>query len=236
MSTYNTESVSIPHPEKREHSFRGYLVKPTPMPAPGVLVLHEAFGLNENIHSIANRFAAAGYVALAADLFSDGNKMICMVRAFYGLLVAPLNNGTAKNVRAAFEFLRHVRGVDSARVGVIGFCLGGSYALQLACLDGEVSAISVVSGQNPKPLEALKRACPIVGSYPEKDFTTAGARKLDVVLDEYSIPHDIKIYENGIHSMWNDGAKGYSSEIAEDAWNRTLSFFEQHFRDDDVSV
>lgn len=120
--------------------------------------------------------------------------------------------------------------MDVKRVGAMGFCMGGSYALQLACLDGSVSAISVVSGQNPRPQEALQRLCPVVGSYADPDFVTADGKKLDVVLDGYSIPHDIKIYPGAKHSMFNDGAAGYDPNVASDAWTRTLSFFDQHIR------
>lgn len=226
----NAQQISIPHLDKPGHSFTGYLVRPAQTPAPGMLILHEAFGLNDNMRDIANRFADTGYVALAADLFSDGNKMVCMFRAFYGLLVSPLNNGTAKNVRTVFEFLKTVDGVDGKRVGAIGFCMGGSYALQLACLDGSVRAISVVSGQNPRPLDALKRACPIVGSYADPDFVTAAGKKLDMVLDDYKVPHDIKIYPGAKHSMFNDGSAGYDPTVANDAWQRTMAFFDQHIR------
>ena len=228
-----TQSVTIPLPEKKGRALDAFLAMPqtqTQIPTRGVLVLHEAYGLNENIKNIARRFAENGYVALAVDLLSDGSRAICMFRAFYGLLAVPLKNGTVKNVRAAYEYLQKVEGVDAQRVGAIGFCMGGSYALQLACLDGTVRAISIVSGQNPRPLDAVARACPIVGSYPERDFTTGGGRELDKVLDEFKIPHEIKFYPDGIHSMFNDGAKGYSETVADDAWMRTLQFFDEHMR------
>ena len=108
--------------------------------------------------------------------------------------------------------------------------MGGSYAIQLACLDGSVRAISVASAQNPRPSDALARACPLIGSYAEKDFTTGAGRQLDALLDRYNIPHDIKIYPNGIHSLFNDSARNFDPQIAADAWQRTLSFFEQHMK------
>lgn len=229
---HHGQIVTIPHPEKAGHAFSGYLVKPARLPAPAVLLLHEAYGLNQNMREMAERFADVGYVALAADLFSDGNSIVCMFRAFYGLLLSPLNNGTARNVRAVFEFLQRVDGVDAKRVGAMGFCLGGSFALQLACLDGNVRAISIVSAQNPRPLDAVQRACPIVGSWAEKDFTTGDGKKLDVVLDEYKIPHDIKMYANGIHSMFKRDANGYDANVDADAWKRTLAFFERYLAGD----
>ena len=229
LAWIDTQVVSIPHPEKNGRTFNGYLAMPqNARNVPGVLVLHEAYGVNENIRDITERFAREGYAALAADLLSDGNRAVCLFRAFYGLLAVPLNNGTARNVRAAFAYLQTLDSVDAKRVGAIGFCMGGSYAIQLACLDNRVRAISVASAQNPKPQDALARACPLVGSYAEKDFTTNAGRQLDALLDGYNIPHDIKIYPNGIHSLFNDRAKNYDPQVAADAWQRTLKFFEQH--------
>ena len=76
LANEHPQTVSIPHPDKAGQSLGGYLVKPAAMPAPGILVLHEAYGVNDKLRDIANRFASAGYVALAADLFSDGNKVV----------------------------------------------------------------------------------------------------------------------------------------------------------------
>ncbi len=234
MDTPNARTVSIPHPTKTGQSLEGYLVMPpqatASKPLPGMLILHEAYGVSDNIRVITQRFASEGYVALAADLFSDGGRAICMFRAMYGLLVSPLRNGTVNNVRAAFDYLKKQPGVDGKRMGAIGFCMGGSYALELACLDNTVSAISVVSGQNPRPLDAVERACPVVGSYAEGDFMAGPGRKLDIALHEYKIPHDIKIYAGGIHSLFNTDAKGYDPKIGADAWARTLGFFDQHIR------
>ncbi|HZQ10710.1 MAG TPA: alpha/beta fold hydrolase [Anaerolineae bacterium] len=230
MDSNNAQVVSIPNPSKPGHHLAGYLVMPEQTPAPGVLIIHEAFGVNENIREIAWRFAREGYVALAADLFSDGNRAVCLFRAFYGILVSPLKNGTVGELRAALDFLRNTQGVDARRVGVIGFCMGGSYALQLACLDDELRAASVFYGQNPRPLDAVQRACPIVGSYPNPDISTKDGRKLEMKLKEYQIPHDIKIYEGARHSFFNDTSGNHHAEAADDAWRRTLAFFEEHIR------
>lgn len=222
--------VSFSHPADPARELAGYLVMPAATPAPGVLILHEVFGLNDNMRDIADRFAAAGYAALAADLFSDGNKTVCMFRAFYGLFLTPLNNGTLRKVRAAFEYLQRAPGVDSAHVGAIGFCMGGSFALQLACVEGNLRAVHVVSGQNPRPRDAIARACPLVGSYAEKDFMARAGRQLDLALDRHNIPHDIKVYPDGIHSMFNDRASGHNPAVADDAWGRTIAFFGLYLR------
>jgi carboxymethylenebutenolidase len=225
------QMVAVPRPNAPDRPLDAYLVQPEGNgPFPGVVVIHEILGLNDNMRDIARRFADQGYVALAIDLFSTANRAICMLRIFYGMLLHPLNNNILADLQAALDFLQRQPEVNAARVGVIGFCMGGSLALQLACVDDDLRAASVFYGQNPRPLEAVARACPIVGSYPEKDFTARAARKLEPLLTQYNVPHDIKIYSDARHSFFNDQGGAYDSEAAADAWARTLAFFETHLK------
>jgi carboxymethylenebutenolidase len=199
-------------------------------PWPGVLVIHEAFGLNDNIRDVTRRFARAGYVGLAIDLFSGANRAMCLARAFGGIFVKPLQSGTLRELQAAVKTLAAQPDVDAGRMGAIGFCMGGSYALQLACVDGDVRAASTFYGMNPRPMEAFRRACPIVGSYPQHDFTASGGRKLDATLLDFKIEHDIKVYPNTRHSFFNEHGAMYDAAAAEDAWTRTLAFFAEHLQ------
>lgn len=229
-SDIHMETVVVPRPDSSSRPMEAYLARPAGSGSfPGVVVIHEIFGLNNNIRDITRRFAREGYIALAIDLFSGSNRALCLMRAFYGMLVRPLDNGMVAELQGTLHYLRHVPGVDGKRVGVIGFCMGGGYALQLACKqDGDLKAASVFYGINPRPLEAVARACPIVGSYPEKDFTAPAAQKLEPMLTRYNIPHDIKIYPNAQHAFFNDQRKAYDAQAAADSWRRTLAFFEQH--------
>lgn len=199
-------------------------------PFPGVVVIHEIFGLNENIRQIAQRFSGEGYAALALDLFSTGGRVACLLRIFHGMLLSPLKNGVVADLRAGVDFLKRWPEVDPARLGVIGFCMGGSYALQLACVEDELRVASVFYGVNPRPLETVARACPIVGSYPERDFTANAARQLEPLLEENRVPHDIKIYPKARHSFFNDTGPAYHPGAAADAWRRTLAFFDTHLK------
>jgi carboxymethylenebutenolidase len=81
---------------------------------------------------------------------------------------------------------------------------------------------------NPRPLEAVARLCPVVGSYPDSDFTTTAGQKLDVELDKYAVPHDIKIYPGANHSFFNDQGSRYNAVAAQDSWQRILAFFQEH--------
>ena len=216
------------HDSPGRHMSAYYSAPERPAPFPGVVIIHEMFGLNDNIRDITRRFAAAGYFGLAVDLFSGRNRMICLARLLHGLILSPIKNGVVGDLQSALDTLRRRQGVDPERVGVIGFCLGGSYALQLACVTGEMRAAAVFYGQNPRPLEAVTKACPIVGSYPEQDFTAQAGRKLDAMLKSVDVIHDIKIYPGARHSFFNNRGSAYDEEAAADAWRRTVSFFDQH--------
>ncbi len=205
----------------------GYLARPEgDGPFPGVVVIHELFGLNENIKDIARRFADQGYVALAVDLFAGRNRAICMFRFMSGWLFNSLNNSAIHDLKASLTFLSQQPGVDESRLGAVGFCLGGGFVVCWACTDNRLKAIAPYYGTNPRPLEAVARICPVVGSYPGNDLTASSGRKLDVELDRYNVPHDIKIYPGAKHSFFNDTLKeNYNEAAARDSWERVLAFF-----------
>jgi carboxymethylenebutenolidase len=207
----------------------GYLALPdVPGPHPGVVVIHEAYGLNENIKNIAGRFAEQGYAALAVDLFSGRNRAICMARFMTGMLAGSVNRFGISDLKAALTHLAALPEVEPDRIGAIGFCMGGAFAIAWACTDRRLKAIAPFYGANPRPLEAVKRACPVVGSYPEKDFTASAGRSLDEALDTHGITHDIKIYPGAGHSFFNDTSRAHDQAAAGDSWKRVLTFFGTH--------
>src|SRR5579864_907896 len=182
----------------------GYLAVPDGAgPHPGVIVIHEAYGLNDNIKGIARRFAEAGYVALAVDLFSERNRAVCMARYMGGMLLGSVNRYGIDDLKSALTYLAKDRTVDAQRLGAIGFCMGGGFAIAWACTDSRLKAIAPFYGANPRPLEVVSRSCPVVGSYPEKDFSAGAGRALDQALDGYGIEHDIKVYPDAGHSFFN---------------------------------
>jgi carboxymethylenebutenolidase len=209
-------------------TLRGYLALPDGVAAhPGVVVIHEAFGLNEHFRNIARRFAAEGYAALAVDLFSDRNRAVCMARFLIGNLRGTQPFGVA-DLGSALEYLGRQPEVDGARIGAIGFCLGGSFAIAWARHDGRLRAVAPFYGTNPRPIGAIRRMCPVVGSYPGKDFTARSARRLDAQLERIGVIRDIKIYPGTRHSFFNDQGRTYDPAASTDAWQRTLRFFAEH--------
>ena len=210
------------------HQLHGgaYLALPdAPGPHPGVVVIHEASGLDDHIKRITGRFADAGYAALAVDLFTGRNRAICMARYMAGMLMGSVNRYGIDDLKSALTFLAKLPEIDAQRMGAIGFCMGGGFAIAWACTDSRLKAIAPFYGVNPRPLEVVKRLCPVAGSYPENDFTARAGRALDQVLTREKITHDIKIYPHTRHSFFNDTSSTYDKEAADDSWRRVMDFF-----------
>ena len=197
-------------------------------PHPGIVVVHEAFGLNGNIRDICGRFAAEGYAALGVDLFQGRNHAICMARRFAGAMAGNLNYYGVPALKAALGRLAGHPEVDAARIGAGGFCLGGSVVLAWACTDNRLTAIAAFYGTAPRPRKAIRRMCPVVGSWPDKDITTKAAGVLETELTAAGIPHDLKVYPGTKHAFFNDQLRVYHPAAAADSWRRVLAFFAEH--------
>jgi carboxymethylenebutenolidase len=208
-------------------------------PWPGVVVLHESFGLNDDIRQQADRLAAAGYLAVAPDLYSAGGAWRCIRATF-----TALTRGHGKafdDIEAARTWLA-AREDCSGRVGVIGFCMGGGFALLTAARGFDASAPNYA--HLPKDLDGVLRgACPVVASYGAKDRTLRGtAGELEAALQRAGVEHDVHEYPDAGHSFLNrhdlgpGGALlrvagiGYHEPSAEDAWGRILRYFEVHLK------
>lgn len=197
-------------------------------PHPGVVVIHEASGLNDHIRDVCRRFAEHGYAALGVDLFGGRTRVVCMARMFIGGMAGNLDYFGVPALKGALGRLANHPQVDAGRIGAIGFCLGGSIVLTWACTDNRLKAIAPYYGAAPKPREAIHRLCPVVGSWPDKDFTTKAATILETKLTEAGVPHDLKVYPGTKHAFFNDTLRTYDAGAAADSWQRVLAFFEEH--------
>jgi len=165
---------------------------------------------------------------MAVDLFSGRNRAICMARFMGGMTVNPLGHEGIRDLRMALDFLAIQPSVDAARLGAIGFCMGGGFAIAWASTDERLKVIAPFYGPAPRRLAAA-RLCPVVGSYPAGDITTRSARRLTAALAATQIPHDIRIYAGARHSFCDDTKPArFHAEAAEDGWRRTLAFFQEH--------
>lgn len=196
---------------------------------PGVVVIHEIFGLNDNMRGVADRLAGEGYVVLAVDLFAGRNRIVCMARFMNGMLTNSLDHEGIRDLKATLGYLAGLPEVDDERLGAIGFSMGGSFASAWACTDDRLKAVATYYGVNPRPLEAVRNSCPVVGSYAEKDSTSAQADKLQEELKRRGVPHDVKVYPETRHSFFDEHRRrAHDPAAAEDAWQRMLTFFEKH--------
>ena len=219
----------------------GYLALPLAEgPHAGVVVIQDVLGLSDDIREQADRLAAAGYLAFAPDLYS-GRGLRCVVAT---LRASRSGEGPAyADIDAARNFLA-AREDCTGRIGIIGFCMGGGFALM--CAPGaEFQASAVNYGEVPKDAdERLREACPIVASYGRRDRGLKGrAERLEQALTSAGIAHDVKEYPDAGHSFMNRfnagpvltpllhlTGVGYHHPSAEDAWRRILAFFAEHLR------
>jgi carboxymethylenebutenolidase len=213
------------------HPLQAYLARPDgDGPFPALVLIHEAYGLNDDMRRIARKFAGEGYAALAVDLFAGRNRAVCMVRFFGGMFLNALNHSGIHDLKAALDHLAAQPFVDAARLGAVGFCMGGGFAVAWACTDPRLRVIAPFYGSANPPAEALARSCPVVGSWPEPDFSTAAGKRLDEALDRHNIPHNIRIYPGATHSFFNARANESpaNTHAAEDSWQRVLRYFRDH--------
>lgn len=154
-----------------------------------------------------------------------------MGRMFVGAMAGNLDHYGVPALKAALGQLAAHSDVDAARIGAVGFCLGGSIVLTWACTDQRLAAIAPFYGAAPRPRKPIRRLCPVVGSWPGHDFTTRTAGVLEAALTSAGIPHDLKVYPEAKHSFFNDQWRTYDPAAAADSWQRVLAFFGEHVRD-----
>ena len=209
-------------------------------PHAAVIVIHEIFGLNDDIRAKAAHFADGGYLAIAPDIYSIlGRKPLCVLRAMQSL---------RRRDGIAFEGLEAVRAwlagrpdVDPARIGVIGFCMGGGFALLFAA-KAPLGAAAVFYGDVPKDETPLEAVCPVVAGYGGRDALFGKfAARLEDHLAVLGVENDIKVYPDAGHSYmsehtglmnklasWGPMKVGFNPKAAEDSWHRVDAFFAEH--------
>jgi carboxymethylenebutenolidase len=206
-------------------------------PWPGVVVVHDAIGYGRDKEMISDHIAAAGYVALTPNLFARGGWARCVTRVFRDLLT---KRGRAlDDILAARDHLQSMPEC-TGRVGIVGFCTGGQFALVMSPKGFGASA-PFYGAPLPRDLdEMLDGACPIVASFGGRDPLSMGAptRLRQAVLNNH-ITADIKVYPHAGHSFANRlpaqpllriTGFGYNNAATEDAWSRVFAFFGEHLQ------
>ncbi|MEX3759291.1 dienelactone hydrolase family protein [Mycobacteroides abscessus] len=208
---------------------------------PGIVVLHDITGTNDDTKGYADRFSTAGYTALAPDLYSRGGRSFRCIRSMYRQLEA--GRGEAfEDIEASRQLLMN-RADSSGTVGIVGFCMGGGFALLAATAGFQASAPYYPSVKTDR-YDALHGACPIVASFGSEDvfLEKESARRLELKLNTEDVISDVKEYPGVGHSFANRPSSiayavvaglmrsRYNHDASEDAWRRVLAFFDRHLR------
>lgn len=196
---------------------------------PAIIIIHEWWGMNPHIENIAQRYAREGFIAVAADLY-DG-----------------VTTRDAQEASALMGKLKPEQGIESlkivlnglranpeiSKIGVTGFCMGGTFALLLAC-HAKIEASAPFYGDVPVDTSFIEKlGCPVLFIGGEKDqwITLEKMNRLDAALKQYGKQGEVRIYKGADHAFFNDTRpEVYSQSDAEDAWKRVIEFFNQHLR------
>ena len=229
MANEDVVSREVTYPG-RACKLKAFAVEPAADGARGaVIVVQEWWGLNDHIRDVARRFAREGYFAIAPDLYSrQGHKVATEPNLAAELMGGLKKEDGIEDLQTTVEWLRAQKQTQSARIGITGFCMGGSYALQLPCETREISAAAPFYGEIP-PDEKLKDlSCPILYVYGENDgwIQRRDVDRLAAALKKFDKRGEVKIYNGCSHGFFNDTRPDvYRPVEAKDAWDRTLKLF-----------
>lgn len=206
----------------------GYLASPAGSDkAPGVVVIQEWWGLNDQIKGVAERLASLGYRALVPDLYK-GKVTVDAAEANHLMTNLNFADAATENVRGAARWLKQ----SSAKVGVVGFCMGGALTVLAAMYVPETDACSSWYGFPPDEAGDVRNIkTPLQLHFAEQDgfFTPEAARGLEAKLREGRVPFESHWY-NANHAFFNQTGQNYNAEAANLAWERTTAFFAKHLK------
>lgn len=209
---------------------KGYLAKPTASGTyPGVVMIHEWWGLNDNIKTMARVLASQGYAVLAVDLY---NGKVAADATEARTLVSSLDQAAAlNNLRAAANYLRTTE--HASRLATLGWCFGGGQSMQFA-LSGEAVDATVIYYGN-LVIDQAKLALidwPVLGVFGETDqsISVESVNQFDAALDTLGVDNEIYVYAGVGHAFANPSGASYAPQETKDAWDKTLAFLEKHLR------
>jgi len=225
-------SQTMPYTEYNDELVYGYFSAPADMfePLPAVIMIHEWWGLNDNIKAMADRLAGEGFIVFAVDLYNGrvaanpGEARVFMTTA----IEEP--EAVNSNIRAAYDFVSNTAGAP--RVGSIGWCFGGGMSLNTAKLfPDELDAAVIYYGQVTSDDEQLQPVnAPILGLFAAEDtgIKVASVEGFRDALERLRKNYEVQIYPGVGHAFANPTGSNYDAETAEDAWRRTVDFFNLH--------
>jgi len=195
-------------------------------PFPALIVIHEWWGLNDWVKEQASKLSDQGYVALAIDLYRG--KVATTPEEAHEIMRGVPEDRAKRDLHAAFEYLASQPNVKNNRIGAIGWCMGGGYALDVALQEPTLAADVINYGHLATDRDALKRInAPILGLFGAQDrgITPADVHSFQRTMQDLGKRIDVRIYDDAGHAFENPNNKeGYRPADAADAWTRTIAF------------
>ena len=225
-------SERLAYAEVENELVYGHFAFPADMvePLPAVIVIHEWWGLNDNVRAMADRLAGEGYIVFAVDLY--GGEVADSAEGARQLMLSVVENPdrAAENIRKAYDFVNTTAGAP--KVGSLGWCFGGGWSLNTAMLfPDELDASVIYYGQVTDDEERLRAInVPILGLFGADDtgISVESVQQFEAALERLRKNYEIQIYPGAGHAFANPTGRNYNADVAEDAWKRTLEFFGQN--------
>jgi carboxymethylenebutenolidase len=227
---------TLPYAEVSEQLVYGHFAFPADMvdPLPGVLVIHERWGLDDGVRAQANRIAAQGFVVLAVDLF--GGQTAADISGARPMMVAVLENPelAEENIRQAYQFL--IDTGPAPAIGALGWSFGGGWALNTALLfPDDLDAAVIYYGQVSDDQERLEPLnVPVLGLFGAKDrgVTSETVNDFETALEALDKDYQIEIFPGAGHAFADPTASNYNADVAEQAWTLTVDFLNRNLVED----
>jgi len=226
--TYEVQTQDVSYFENAN----GFLAKPTETGSyPGVIMIHEWWGLNENIKDMAKQLASEGYVVLAADLYDGQVAADSDAARELSSKARAEPEKAVENMKAAAAYLRDEQAVT--KLASMGWCFGGGQSLQLALSDEDLDATVIYYGSlvtNETELAGIE--WPVLGVFGDQDTSIPvdKVNAFDAALDNLGVENEIYVYPGVGHAFANPSGANYAAEETKDAWEKTVSFLDAHLR------
>jgi carboxymethylenebutenolidase len=217
-----------------------------PAPHAAVVVIQEAFGVNDHIRDVCRRFAEAGYLAVAPEIFHRAGRGVTVsyddVPSAMARIAALTNGGIERDVSAALAYARGRPDVAPGAVGLVGFCVGGFAAFLGACRCAPAATVSFYGGGIARARPGFQLR-PLIGEHggigapilcvfggEDKGIPPEDVETIRRALDTRPVPHDVIVYPGAPHAFFNDLRAAHHAEAARDAWSRTLDWLGRYLR------
>ena len=222
-----TETVSY---KSGDETVNGFLALPDGGGKhPAIVVIHEWWGLNDQVKEDAQKVAALGYVALAVDLYRG--KVATTPDEAHELMRGVPDDRGMRDLEAAFAYLAARPDVKPGKIGSVGWCMGGGWSIKLAMSEPKLAACAVNYGSLPTEATSIARIkAPVLGNFGADDrgITPDSVHAFDAAMKAAGKPVDVKIYDGAGHAFENPNNKdGYRPQAAADAWARMDAFFKK---------